>query len=63
MTVEFRIGDVRRLLAELPAGSVDLVATSWPYLAQRSYLPKDHPMKAFRDREPPAPDHEQEAML
>ena len=27
MTVTFMVGDVRRLLAELPAGSVDLIAT------------------------------------
>lgn len=55
MSVEFRIGDVRRLLAELPAGSVDLIATSWPYHGQRDYLPKDHPMKSFEIGHEPTP--------
>ena len=48
MTVEFRVGDVRDRLAELPDGSVDLIVTSPPFLALRSYLPADHPDK---DRE------------
>src|SRR6266481_11403 len=45
VSVEYRIGDVRALLAEMPAGSVDLICTSWPYLEQRDYLPPDDPMK------------------
>src|SRR5690606_11193450 len=32
-------------MAELPDGSVDLVMTSPPFLALRSYLPADHPDK------------------
>lgn len=43
--VQYLIGDVRERLASLPAGSVDLVVTSWPYWLQRSYLPTDHPDK------------------
>lgn len=41
------IGDVRALLAEMPAGSVDLIVTSPPYLSLRSYLAADDPMKAL----------------
>lgn len=39
------IGDVRDVLATIPDGSVDLVMTSPPFLALRSYLPADHPDK------------------
>lgn len=42
----FIIGDTRQVVANLPAGSVDLVLTSPPFLALRSYLPADHPDKA-----------------
>lgn len=55
MSVEFRIGDVRERLAEVPSGSVDLIATSWPYLALRKYLPKGHPMEAFEIGQEPNP--------
>lgn len=41
----FITGDVRDVLATLPDGSVDLVLTSPPFLALRSYLPADHPDK------------------
>jgi DNA methylase len=47
VSVEYRIGDVRELLAEMPAGSVDLICTSPPYLSLRSYLAPDDPMKAL----------------
>lgn len=43
---EFRIGDVFDRLAEIPDGTIDLVLTSPPFLALRSYLPADHPDKA-----------------
>lgn len=46
MTARFLIGDVFDRLAELEDGSVDLVVTSPPFLALRSYLPADHPDKA-----------------
>ena len=44
--IEFRIGDVFDRLAEIPDGSIDLIVTSPPFLALRSYLPADHPDKA-----------------
>ena len=40
------IGDVFDCLAATPDGSVDLILTSPPFLALRSYLPADHPDKA-----------------
>jgi site-specific DNA-methyltransferase (adenine-specific) len=43
--LEFRVGDVFDRLAEIPDGSIDLIVTSPPFLALRSYLPADHPDK------------------
>lgn len=45
--VRYLIGDVRARLRDLPADSVDLVVTSWPYWLQRAYLPDDHPNKQY----------------
>lgn len=45
MTARFIVGDVFEVLATFPDGSVDLVLTSPPFLALRSYLPADHPDK------------------
>jgi DNA modification methylase len=45
MPIEYRIGDVRDRLAEIPDASIDLIVTSPPFLALRSYLPSDHPDK------------------
>jgi SAM-dependent methyltransferase len=39
------VGDVFAELAKIPDGSIDLIVTSPPFLALRSYLPADHPMK------------------
>jgi len=39
------IGDTRDVTATMPDNSVDLVLTSPPFLALRSYLPADHPDK------------------
>jgi DNA methylase len=39
------IGDTRDVLATLGPASVDLIFTSPPFLALRSYLPADHPDK------------------
>ena len=39
------IGDTRDVVATLPDNSVDLLLTSPPFLALRSYLPADHPDK------------------
>lgn len=44
-TVTLHIGDVRDIQAQLADASVDLVVTSPPFLALRSYLPADHPDK------------------
>src|SRR5262245_60166239 len=46
--VKLMVGDVRDRLTDLPDGSVDLIVTSPPFLALRSYLPPGHPDK---DRE------------
>ena len=45
MTVQYIVGDVFERMAQLEDGSVDLVLTSPPFLALRSYLPADHPDK------------------
>lgn len=45
MSARLIIGDVGEVLPSLPSGSVDLVVTSPPFLALRSYLPADHPQK------------------
>lgn len=46
MSLDYRIGDVFDRLAEIPDQSIDLIVTSPPFLALRSYLPADHPDKA-----------------
>ncbi|MFA5636679.1 MAG: site-specific DNA-methyltransferase [Anaerovoracaceae bacterium] len=46
MTVTYLVGDVFDRLAEIPDQTVDLVVTSPPFLALRSYLPEDHPDKS-----------------
>lgn len=43
--IDYRIGDGRDLIAQVPDGCVDLVACSPPFLALRSYLPADHEHK------------------
>jgi hypothetical protein len=45
VTARYIIGDTRDVTATMPDGSVDLVLTSPPFLALRSYLPADHPDK------------------
>ena len=49
------IGDVFDVMATLPDNSVDLVLTSPPFLALRSYLPADHPDKAKEIGSEPTP--------
>jgi len=44
-TVTLHVGDVFEQLAKIPDGSIDLIVTSPPFLALRSYLPEDHPDK------------------
>lgn len=46
MTAYWVTGDTRDVVAQIPDGTVDLVVTSPPFLALRSYLPADHPDKA-----------------
>ncbi len=46
MPARYLVGDVFDRLTELDDNSVDLVMTSPPFLALRSYLPADHPDKA-----------------
>ena len=45
MTAQFIVGDALTVLKTLDVDSVDLVITSPPFLALRSYLPADHPDK------------------
>ena len=44
----FHVGDVFDHMADIPDHSVDLIVTSPPFLALRSYLPADHPDKTWR---------------
>lgn len=46
MSARLIIGPVTDVLRSMPAGSVDLVMTSPPFLSLRSYLAGDHPDKA-----------------
>lgn len=51
------VGDARKALAKLPAGSVQCCVTSPPYWRQRKYLPAGHPAEGFeigRERTPDA---------
>jgi len=43
--VKYLIGDTREQIATIPDGSISLIASSPPFVALRSYLPADHPMK------------------
>lgn len=51
----YLVGDVFDRMAAMPDGSVDLVLTSPPFLALRSYLPADHPDKAKEIGSEPTP--------
>jgi hypothetical protein len=55
VTARFLVGDVFEQLATIPDGSVDLVLTSPPFLALRSYLPADHPDKTKEIGTEPTP--------
>ena len=54
-TARYLIGDVFDVMASMPDDSVDLVLTSPPFLALRSYLPADHPDKAKEIGSEPTP--------
>lgn len=55
MSARFIVADVFDGLASLPDASVDLVFTSPPFLALRSYLPADHPDKGKEIGSEPTP--------
>ncbi|HEX2578642.1 MAG TPA: DNA methyltransferase [Aquihabitans sp.] len=55
MSATYVVADVRDALAALPDGSADLVLTSPPFLALRSYLPSDHPDKGREIGSEPTP--------
>lgn len=51
----YLLGDVFDVMGAMPDASVDLVLTSPPFLALRSYLPDDHPDKAKEIGSEPTP--------
>jgi len=55
MSLQYRIGDVFDRLAEIPDNSIDLIVSSPPFLALRSYLPDDHPDKGKEIGQEPTP--------
>lgn len=63
MSARFIIGDARDVGPTLPDRSVDLVLTSPPFLALRSYLPPDHPDKAKEMGSEPTPGEFIDALL
>lgn len=55
VTARLLVGDVHDRLTDIPDASVDLVLTSPPFLALRSYLPDGHPDKAKEIGSEPTP--------
>jgi site-specific DNA-methyltransferase (cytosine-N4-specific) len=55
MTAHYIVADVFEALAGMPDNSVDLILTSPPFLALRSYLPADHPDKGKEIGSEPSP--------
>ena len=55
MSARYIVGDVLEVLRVMPDASVDLVLSSPPFLALRSYLPADHPDKAKEIGSEPTP--------
>lgn len=62
-TARLLIGDVFDRLADIPDDSIDLVMTSPPFLALRSYLPEDHPDKHLEIGSEPTPAEFLDTML
>ncbi|HSS11164.1 MAG TPA: DNA methyltransferase [Acidimicrobiales bacterium] len=62
-TCRFIVGDALTALRTLETGSVDLVLTSPPFLALRSYLPAGHPDKAAELGSEPTPGAYLDALL
>ena len=46
MSIQYHVGDTFEVMKTLEPDSVDLIMTSPPFLALRSYLPADHPDKS-----------------
>ena len=63
MTARYIVGDVFEQLRKLDDNSVDLVFSSPPFLALRSYLPADHPDKAKEIGSEPTPGDFIDALL
>ena len=63
MTARYIVGDVLEQLRKLDDNSVDLVFSSPPFLALRSYLPADHPDKAKEIGSEPTPGDFIDALL
>lgn len=63
MTATWHTGDSLTVLRTLPDNSVDLVLTSPPFLALRSYLPDDDPAKALELGSEPTPGEFIDALL
>lgn len=63
MSARFIVGDVLEQLRKLDDASVDLVFSSPPFLALRSYLPADHPDKAKEMGSEPTPGDFIDALL
>jgi hypothetical protein len=59
----YYVGDALTVMRTLPAGSVDLLLTSPPFLALRSYLPPGHPDKAKEMGSEPTPGEFIDALL
>ena len=55
-SARFIVGDTRDVVRSIPDGSVDLILTSPPFLALRSYLPADHADKAAEIGSEPNPE-------
>jgi hypothetical protein len=55
VSITYLLGDTREQIATIPDGSVSLVACSPPFIALRSYLPADHPMKSAEIGSEPDP--------
>lgn len=55
MSARYIVGNVLDVLRSMPDASVDLVLSSPPFLALRSYLPADHPDKAKEIGSEPTP--------
>lgn len=63
MTARFIEGDALSVLKTMPDASVDLVVTSPPFLALRSYLPADDPNKPLEMGSEPTPGQYIDALL